>query len=437
MPRELNNSPILLGDANLEGYWRLNQTELDSTSLSGDANLQGYWKLESDGTDSSGNGYTVAAGTAPTFVAGKFGNGADFEQSSSEFLTISNASAPNLDILGSQSWFAWVKLENISTTSAFMGSLSSGATSGIQFSTRSDSTLVVDLIGVTGTPFVSDALLTAGTFYHLGFVYDTSNVHIYINGVKKTIAASGSITAHANSFSLGRPGDFAGNYTDGIVDDVSVFDRALTDDEVAELYGANDLSGNSNNLAGVNAPDFVAAKYGTGTDFESSDSQQLEIEDGDTTGLDFTSSFTLVAWIKVESLAANIGVMGRDGVGAGGYGFDISTSGALRLITRNLNAVTTTAATGLITTGTFIHVTALFDDSADETRLYIDGKLVKTTTGQTGTLVAPAINFVIGAERDGVTFFDGIVDDAAAFSRVLTQAEIQIIATTVRSSFPS
>ena len=94
-------------------------SEIRRTALYSDASLQGYWRLETDGTDSSANGYNVS-GTAPTYTTGRYGNGGDFEASSSQYLAIAGSSSANLNITGSQTWSAWVKLEGLATNGRIM-----------------------------------------------------------------------------------------------------------------------------------------------------------------------------------------------------------------------------------------------------------------------------------------------------------------------------
>ena len=89
--------------------------EIINSPLYLDANMQGYWRLEANGNDSSANGYNLA-GTAPTHTTGKFGNGADFESASSQYISIANASCPNLAITGSRTLSAWIKVESITAS---------------------------------------------------------------------------------------------------------------------------------------------------------------------------------------------------------------------------------------------------------------------------------------------------------------------------------
>jgi hypothetical protein len=209
-------------------------TEFYLSDLFNDANLQGYWRLESDGTDSSSNGYTLT-GTAPTFTTGKFGNGGDFESGSSQYLSIADASCPNLEISGSRTVSLWFKPESISLQVLFA---KVAGTAGMQI--FFDTTYVQFYVdGLTTNEFVNYTQgLIAGNWYHIVGRYDSvaGELSIFINGNKTTVSASGSSTDSNGVFYIGR--NDAGNYADGIIDDVAILDRALTDAEVISLYGS-------------------------------------------------------------------------------------------------------------------------------------------------------------------------------------------------------
>ena len=110
----LTNFPVYLsGDNFLSDVFTkaAARREINANWLLNDANLQGYWRLESDGSDESSNGYDLTNSGA-SFVTGKFGNGVDLELTESDYLYIVDASCPNLEISGSQTWSAWVKAES-------------------------------------------------------------------------------------------------------------------------------------------------------------------------------------------------------------------------------------------------------------------------------------------------------------------------------------
>lgn len=213
--------------------------EISTLSLSSDANLQLYCRLESSGADSSSNGYTMASASAPSYVAAKFGNGADFELSSSQFLT--NTSCPNLDITGSQTWSFWFKPESYANV-RMCGIRQSvpASVKGFQWNGATDKKVYFALTGLTTNEFVgSTTLLSTGTMYHIVGVYSSTagKLRLYIDNAKEAeVTASGTSASIENTFSIGRAGNQASEYTDGIIDDLAVFNRDLSDAEISSIY---------------------------------------------------------------------------------------------------------------------------------------------------------------------------------------------------------
>lgn len=85
--------------------------------------------------------------------------------------------------------------------------------------------------------------LTNGAWYHLAGTYDGSNVKIYMNGVEKgSTPATGSIQSTTLPLSIGaRSADgstFSYNFY-GMVDEVKVFNRALSAAEIQDAYNGN------------------------------------------------------------------------------------------------------------------------------------------------------------------------------------------------------
>lgn len=218
--------------------------ELGSTPLFSDANLQGYWKLEANGNDSGPNGYNLSGVNTPTFVTGKFGNGTDLESGSTQYFEIADASCANLEISGSQTWGAWVKPE---TETGLKGILCKGNSKRLWVN---NSVYTFDLSGLTTNSAVTSSVSpVSGSWDFVVGVYDSANskLKIFVNGTKTEVTSSGSATDTNSLFHIGN--QVAHNIPyDGIVDDAFVFNRALTDSEVSNLYTGNFSSGSFFNL---------------------------------------------------------------------------------------------------------------------------------------------------------------------------------------------
>lgn len=209
--------------------------ELSTTALASDANLKGYWRLENNLTDSSSSGYNLTDHSS-TDVAGQFGRGRHFTRASSQYVDIADASCPNLEIAGDQSWGCWVKLDanNIVQDAMFKG-LNDANAHQIYIDTSGNSHFYM-----AGQEATSATVITTGTWFFLVGVIDVTalKIRMYVNAVKTEAAWVGLAADTNGAFNLGRNTGSV-NYFDGAIDDAFIFNRVLTDAEILTLYTAS------------------------------------------------------------------------------------------------------------------------------------------------------------------------------------------------------
>jgi len=212
---------------------------IQDAGLANDANLQGYWKLDGNANDSSSNGYNLT-GTAPSYINALFSQGGDFESTSSNHLSIASASSANLNITGSKTVSLWYKAETAIASSRLVGKDDGGTNGYFIFlisPTKNPSFVARGL--TTNVQVSSSSTVADGVWEHICAVYDSANtkLKIFHNGVKAEVTASGTNSVGTSAFSIGSRGGTA-DFSDGVIDDVAVFNRALTDAEVRAIYTA-------------------------------------------------------------------------------------------------------------------------------------------------------------------------------------------------------
>ncbi|GBE19284.1 protein metal binding site [archaeon BMS3Abin17] len=80
--------------------------------------------------------------------------------------------------------------------------------------------------------------LSTGVWYHATFTYNGSNVTIYLNGVEENSTNLPTKTPDTSqNVEIGKAG-YRNNYFNGIIDEVAIYNRALTHDEISELYNS-------------------------------------------------------------------------------------------------------------------------------------------------------------------------------------------------------
>lgn len=217
-----------------------------TTSLRSDANLKAYYKLE-DESDETGAYDLTNTGSTP-FNAALYDNGSDHGASnSSKYLTISN----NMGITGGAITMAgWFKLyaANATQTLIMQGNGTTYVSyflywdGGNTFGFGTDKLVANRQRQLAANNCVPSASLSPGTsnFFHAALTYDTTTLTLYYNG-----EITGTPTAYSGNgggaatdkvqigFNNGQSGNIYGSI---IADDCVIFDRALDETEIAEIY---------------------------------------------------------------------------------------------------------------------------------------------------------------------------------------------------------
>lgn len=215
----LNLDPLDYGDTSLIGYWPMDEgTGTVAYDMAGSVS-SGTWSGTKDGT----SGY---------YSAGKVGTFAGHFDGSTNYI-ISNLFS-TITRMGTYSFSAWIYPTNINPAdhaNIFENSLGSGDRNGmsiysnnIRFGYYNGSTWV----GASGP-------ITANTWSYVVGVDTDGTVKIYINGVLQSGTANPYAYYGDGGMLLGfSPG--SGIYFTGLLDDVRVYNRALSSAEIQAIY---------------------------------------------------------------------------------------------------------------------------------------------------------------------------------------------------------
>jgi hypothetical protein len=231
-----------------------------------DANCMGAWEMTSSGseTDLSGNTETLTESTSddmPTSTDtpnGQFrinyDTSRDFEDGDNEMLY--HADGGSTEINGADqplSICAWVNRESTTAEYVFVGKYSTGSNQRqywisthssangnvVRFILSSDGSATSIAIGVTA--------IDSGSWYHICGVYNDVDQRIYVNGILDSNdvlnpkAHTAGINGGTSEFGVGGRCEptgncFGANGFDGLISDPIIFDRALSADEVAQVW---------------------------------------------------------------------------------------------------------------------------------------------------------------------------------------------------------
>lgn len=426
---------------------------LPSTCTPSAVGLQSWYAGDGDALDSrSRNNATLNNGA--TFAAGKVGQGFAFD-GVDDYVEMPNAPS-NSNAAGT--WEFWFKTSQPDTPNGagLIGKHDGSASlNGI--------TVFINLgkLGVQIKPGSNTALSLAGAsvindgqFHHAALTFQSGGAaSLYIDGNLADTGTAPSFSFGSNPIRLGRLLDNYWNAYNGLIDEFSIYSRALSPAEIAAIYNAgqngkckptatapppnqvmwlagdgnpNDVSGNGNDGSPQGGTGYSVGKVGQGFALDGADDF---INVPDAASLEVSNQLTLEAWIKptdTNNFRQIISKFGANGNYA--YQIGLAPNGALRTdLSQNGTAYEQLSSpAGAITANAWNHVAVTFNGGA--TSLYVNGS-------QAASAKLPIIsifsggntNVNVGRDPIGIQNFAGQIDEAAIYSRALSAAEIASI----------
>ena len=462
---------ITLGVVDDSGF-----TDTDTLTVTVFANpdgLIGYWAMDDNDSsqlvaDSSGNG-NDGTSVRPTSVLQSTGSldGALIFDGIGDYIDLGQGGL--LDDLPADDFTvsAWIYDESASGKGMIMGVYPSGTAGWVLRVQRRASGGYIDFWAGHSTAnayFVTPGgSLTSNDWHHIAAVWEaaTKTCRLYIDGTEQPYLAADAGEGSYNSDAsydkeIGRMGYMDGiQFFDGKMDEVKVFNQALSPEEVRELHSqaaeadlvaywrmdeneadvtVADSSGNGcdgtaqQNTSTLHIAGMVdgALYFNGGGDYV-----DMALPDG-LTDLP-AGDFTVSAWIYDESATGKGMIMGVFPDGTTGWILRKQRKVSGGYIDFWAGHSTTDAyfatPAGSLASDSWHHVAAVWDAAAKMCRIYIDGSessYVTSTAGEGSYNSDASYDKEIGrmAYIGGIQFFEGIMDEVKVFSRVLSGEEI-------------
>lgn len=405
----------------------------------------GHWKLdETSGTtasDSSGLGndgtytgtYTLGQQCAPYLNAAYLGTAA-------AYVDVNGSST--LDPLTSFTAACWIKSDTenwndggymVTKVDKFSLFRSSGSKwINIQVTTDlGNSSETFDLSTITD--------FDIRNWHHYAASYDSVEgvIRLYVDGVSVTSKSitSSPLASSSQTLQVGSQGS-APRTT---VDDVRVYNRRLTDLEIAKLYGmvghwkldetsgaaAIDATVFGNDGTYTNGPLLnQPGEVDRAVDFDGANDY---VGVTDNSVLQMNNTFSLAAWIQADaSTNTDRMIINKEGE----YEVALSSSGEIKWGITNADPGWSWHYTGYtVTNNIWIHVAVTYNNGVVST--YANGELVDTYNGSgaVGDQYTSLNELRIGGCSNNPTgkYFDGSIDDARVYNRALCPTEIKLL----------
>ena len=210
------------------GFW--SNVHADTNLLKG---LINYWKFDGDAIDSVGSNDGTVNGA--TLTTGKIGQGYAFD-GVNDYISYSTS---NTLLTDDQTVSLWFNRSATQTGGRYL--LGSKTTGDTRYYIWIDGDRIKVTIGADTVDTGVD--VTNSTWYNIIVTKTSSNFIVYVNGVNEG-NSSYSLSTLSSTFSIGRGeqdgSGFGSSYFNGIIDEVIVWNRALSADEVSQLHTVQD-----------------------------------------------------------------------------------------------------------------------------------------------------------------------------------------------------
>ena len=215
-----------------------------------DPTLVGCWPMEEGSGTFAADGGALPANTvtfvgAPAWVAGQSGQAISLNGTSQYGATPDEAS---LDIINQITIAAWIKPGQYNTQD-LIKKATNGLVDGYELTlatTKSDASSLKAFFRINQAANGDTYRINAtteypidGTWMHVAATYDGTTMRLYINGIEESsLAASISIATNSLPLSIGAQIDGT-RFFQGALDQVRVYNRALSAEEIAGLVGGS------------------------------------------------------------------------------------------------------------------------------------------------------------------------------------------------------
>lgn len=278
------SSNVILGDS----FTQANNYSFTETFVSTGSQAQtcvappsgmlGWWPGDGNTTDIQGGNNGMWVGTA-AYAAGEVGSAFSFDGTS--YVTIGNPSS--LQLTGNQFTLdGWVNPSSIKNDVVYFGKTAYG---------NNDYVVIFQFNQLTGMMKTGSGEVIIGSGYvppvnqwtHVAFTYDGSSMNLYVNGALISAAPhTGNLVNDSPEFAIGgRAIDPFGRTFrfPGAIDEVEVFNRALSSSEIQAIYFAGSAGKCKSNTS--NGPQATGLAFtstsATSSDFDDAASVQARL----------------------------------------------------------------------------------------------------------------------------------------------------------------
>jgi hypothetical protein len=305
---------------------------------------------------------------------------------------------------------------------------------------------LIDIDGTDQIEIIDNAIVA--TSFPAATVYVDGQKETTVDGQWHHVVIVDTSGVNASAMNIGR---VSSSYLNGLLDDVRIYNRELSRDEINRLYKvgatfkvnttqttdslqrglvghwtfdgkhmsgvhAYDASGNGNRGVLTNGPVRATGKIGQGMQFDGVDDYVA------LPSIAFDNrSFTVAAWVKptITNDSIYFSVHSNNAPNEAIH-LRISTNGSLRF---GYYADDLDTAAGVVSLNTWSHITMSYDASLDKSSIFVNGQFI--TSGSQGPFIGTNPIVAIGYWTFSGVYYKGPLDDVRVYNRALSADEIK------------
>ncbi|MFA5133861.1 MAG: LamG domain-containing protein [Patescibacteria group bacterium] len=446
VPAEKEKVEAAATKTGLVGHWTMDRSNSTSTAI-----------YDTSGWQNTGKPTGFWARQAPTSTLGVINEAINLDGKNG-YITVANES--NFDLV-QYTLSVWVKADSLAPTNSWWTIVAKGDNGPFHIQTQSTAScgaggeLGIGWNNGSWQDICSGIRPEPGQWYHVAATSDGTTVRLYVDGIEKGNDSLG--TPHQNNYSLsiGTNLETGARYWTGSIDDLRIYNRALSAQEITDLFNATKVnvvsSEGSYPLLGYWTMDASDTRgttvydrskkdhHGTFSNGNSPTSTPGVIKQGiyfngtndniavGTFNPSNPHNITMSLWVKSISVPSGnsyLLVKGNDAT-ANSYGLAVSpcAGGKLTGWMMVFRGGLTGAGLCAVKYGEWTFLTGVV--SGNTISMYINGVWVDDT-GFTGTLATSALSVWIGSQNRGGYYYrlKGWLDDIRFYDRALTAGEI-------------
>ena len=285
-----------------------------------------------------------------------------------------------------------------------------------------------------GAGLTSTADVRLNSWQHFcGVYHPTNGAKIFVDGIElasTSAGAFGTVNTNIVSLTIGRNNIDTNNFFAGKIDDVSIYNQALSAIQIRQLAAqvssglvarydfngdANDISGFGNNPTVSGATPTIDRFKNPNSAYNFTGSSKIFTTIPATAQID---NITLAAWVRPTSFVASLQYIVVNGTGANGYGILVDgTTGILKGISGGGGGYI--VSTVSLPLNVWSHVSLKRTNGNWD--LLLNGRIVQTLNG--GNPAVPTSGVYIGSDAS-VGYINGDIDDVRVYNRSLPPPEI-------------